>query len=359
MGLKATDRSATSQYVSWNSRGPGIHYRVRYGTSPTLSGGDTATKVFDYSGGVLTGLTARTRHYFRVQTISRDNDSILSPASAILSFTPASTGSPPIKIASYNICGNACGNWGGRERGMLDSLARQAPDLIALQESSNGGDLVRDYNSRANRSFVLLANHKHSALAFDADRFRLVDNGINTWSADGSKDAAWAILADRKDGGRRLFAVSVHFTNGSAASKRKREAVELVKMIDKYNPNLPVVVAGDFNVSKRKSEHPDVYRTVSRSGLVDPLGNPSDSRYVSGSATVEHRIDVGYSSANKFERRALRSKWVNGYEVDYIWHSRGVRVGSFQVVVDLDTNGNFLGTVSSDHNMLVSSIHLS
>jgi endonuclease/exonuclease/phosphatase family metal-dependent hydrolase len=150
----------------------------------------------------------------------------------------------------------------------------------------------------------------------------------------------------------------VHLTSGGGESQRKSEAAELVRMIDANGQGLPVVVAGDFNVSKRKSEHPVVYRTVSSAGLVDPLGNPSDSRYVSDSATVENRIDVGYASANQFQRHALRSKWENGYDVDYIWHSAGVRVGSFQVVVDLDTKGNFMGTIPSDHNMLVSSFHL-
>ena len=356
--LKATKRSSTSEYVSWNSRGPGFRYRVRYSTSRTLSG--AKTKVFDYAGGVLSDLKAGATHYFSVETISRDNLSSLSPRSAIVSFRPANSGSPAIKIANYNICGNACGNWGGREPGMLDSLQRQAPDLIATQESTNSDDLISDYNNLANRGFQRIANNKHAGLAFDADRFTLVDSGINPWDADGSKDAVWAILADRKDGSRKLFVVSVHFTNGAGGdTQRKSEAAELVRMIEAHGQGLPAVVAGDFNVSKRKAEHPAVYSTVLKAGLVDPLGNPSDSRYVHDSATVEHRIDVGYASANQFQRHALRSKWENGYDVDYIWHSKGIRVGSFQVVVDLDTKGDFRGTIASDHNMLVSSVHLS
>ena len=354
MQLKATDRSATSEYVSWNSRGPGIHYRVRYTT-----GGNTQTKVFDYAGGALTGLTAGAPYTYTVEVISRDNDTVLSPVSAPLAFTPAATAHPAIKIASYNICGNACGNWGGREPNMLDSLRRQAPDLIATQESTNSDDLVNDYNALSNRNFLRIRNNKHAGLAYDSDRFDLVDSGINPWNADSSKDAVWAILADRNDGNRRIFVVSVHFTNGGGADgQRKSEAAELVRMIETDGQGLPVVVAGDFNVSKRKSEHPAVYGIVSGAGLVDPLGNPSDSRYVSSTATVEHRIDVGYASANQFKRHALRSKWENGYDVDYIWHSAGIRVGSFQVVVDLDGKGNFMGTMPSDHNMLVSSFHL-
>jgi endonuclease/exonuclease/phosphatase family metal-dependent hydrolase len=242
---------------------------------------------------------------------------------------------------------------------MLDSLDRQAPDIIALQESTNAGNLVSRYNDRANRSFELLANKKHAALAIDTARFSVLDNGINPWNADGSKDAVWAILADKHDNNKEFFVVAVHFTNGGGGdSQRKSEAAELVRMIDADSKGLPVTVAGDFNVSKRKSEHPAVYSTVSSAGLVDPLGNPSDSRYVSSTATVENRIDVGYASANQFSRHALRSKWENGYDVDYIWHSENVRVGSFQVVVDLDSKGNFVGTIPSDHNMLVSSFHL-
>lgn len=355
MKLKATHRSATSEYVSWNSRGPGIHYLVRYTT-----GSKTQTKVFDYAGGVLTGLTAGAPYTFTVEVISRDNDSTLSPVSKAQSFTPSSSAHPAIKIASYNICGNACGNWGGRSPAMVNSLEGQAPDIIALQESTNAGDLVDRYNDRANRSFELLANHKHAALAVDTARFSVIDNGINPWNADGSKDAVWAILADKNDSNKKLFVVSVHFTNGGGGdSQRKSEAAELVRMINDDNPdNLPVTVAGDFNSSKRKADHPAVYSTVSKADLVDPLGNPSDSRYVSDEATVENRIDVGYASANQFQRHALRSKWENGYDVDYIWHSAGIRVGSFQVVVDLDTKGNFMGTMPSDHNMLVSSFHL-
>lgn len=354
MKLEATTRSATSEYVSWNSRGPGIQYRVRYGM-----GGNTETKVFDYAGGVLTGLTAGATYSYSVEVISRANDATLSPTSEAKPFTPASTAHPAIKIASYNICGNACGNWAGREKGMLDSLHRQAPDLIATQESTNSDNLINDYNALANRNFERIANYKHAGLAFDAARFSLVASGIHTWTADPKrdKDAVWAILADKSDGDRKLLVVSVHFTNNSA-SVRKSEAVELAQLIDQHQ-GLPVVVAGDFNVSKRKSDHPAVYSTVSQAGLVDPLGNPSDSRYVSGSATVEHRIDVGYASANQFQRHALRSKWENGYDVDYIWHSKGVRAAMFQVVVDLDGNGNFMGTMPSDHNMLVSSFHLS
>jgi len=353
MQLKATDRSATSEYVSWNSRGPGIHYRVRYTT-----GGNTQTKVFDYPGGALTGLTAGASYSYSVEVVSRDNSTTLSPMSDSKPFATAGVAHPAIKIASYNICGNACGNREGRSPAMLDSLERQAPEIIALQESTNAGNLVSRYNSRANRSFELLANHKHAALAIDTARFTVVDSGINPWNADGTKDAVWAILADKHDGNKRLFVVAVHFTSGGGESQRKSEAAELVRMIDANGQGLPVVVAGDFNVSKRKSEHPVVYSTVSSAGLVDPLGNPSDSRYVSDSATVENRIDVGYASANQFARHALRSKWENGYDVDYIWHSKGVRVGSFQVVVDLDTKGNFMGTIPSDHNMLVSSFHL-
>ncbi|HEY3545936.1 MAG TPA: fibronectin type III domain-containing protein [Propionicimonas sp.] len=366
-GLKATSRSATSLYVSWNSRGPGISYRVKFGTAADLSGADT--KVFDYSGGVLAGLRANTTYYWQVQTISKGGE-VLSRYSGIQKVGTHSVSSPAIKVASNNICSWASGcskyaGWDARRAAIATSLAAQAPDIIAMQEADRSPELIADLNQRTGRSFRIVAKSDHAELAYDTDRFSAVESGVHTWNADGSKNAVWAILADQKDGGRKLLAVSVHLTNsdsGSAQTKRKAEAKELVALIAEHNDGgkLPVIAAGDFNVSKRKADHPTVYSTITNAGLIDPLGNPSDSRYVSNADGVaDHRIDAVYASANQYKRHALRAKWPNGYDVDYIWHSQGVHADMFQVVVDLDTSGDFRNAMPpSDHNMLVSSFHL-
>ena len=44
--------------------------------------------------------------------------------------------------------------------------------------------------------------------------------------------------------------------------------------------------------------------------------------------------------------------WINGIYLDYIWTSPGIRVPEWETVMDLDADGNFVGRIPSDHNML-------
>jgi len=363
--LTSTGQSSSSMYLSWTSRGPGVHYRMQYGTSPTLT--DAHTKVFRYSGGVLDGLRAATTYYYRVVTISGDERSALSPYSALASLTtPSTSGSPAIRLATNNICSYACGNWDARRAIIAASLSYQDPDLIALQEASRDEDLVADLNAaNAGRNYQLFAYSSHADLAYDANRFSLNEGawGELTFTAenDPDKNAVWAIFTDKLSG-KRLFVVSVHLTNSDSTNAqrvRPLEAQDVVNLVKANNPDkLPVVIAGDFNTSKRKADHPAVYDTMTTAGYLDPLGNTSDSRYVAKAATAEHRIDVGYASANQYQSYALRSKWLNGYNVDYIWQSSGIRMAMFQTVIDLDATGRFVGTIATDHNMLVATFHL-
>ena len=72
-----------------------------------------------------------------------------------------------IKVASYNICGNVCGNWGRRETGMLVSLDRQAPDIIALQDRilAAPGSAVSESDIWAE----IGANHWHNSRIWDEE----------------------------------------------------------------------------------------------------------------------------------------------------------------------------------------------
>lgn len=375
VALKATGQSSTSMYVSWASRGPGVAYTVQYSTSAgSIASGDTQS--FSYSGGVLTKLKAGTTYAWRVRTVSADGKTALSPWSAVASLTtPSSSGSPAIKIAQYNICSYASGcwkyaDWTARRAALAKNLHNQDPDLMSLEEASRASDLISFYNATYSRNFQLVASSSHSQLVYDADRFSLGSHDVVFWEADSSKNFVWAVLTDKKSG-KRFFAVAAHLTNSdsvSAQANRPQETDQLIQAItDSNTDNLPVVIGGDFNVSKRKADHPKVYNTMKNNGYVDPIGNPSDSRYPNTPIAAEHPIDVGYASANQYFSKAPRAKWTNGYDVDYIWVSSGVRVATYQIVVDLDTSGYFAsglysglnkGEPPSDHNMVTATVHL-
>jgi endonuclease/exonuclease/phosphatase family metal-dependent hydrolase len=375
VNLASTSQGARSVYVSWSSRGPGVLYEVQYSTSSALTGASSST--FRYPEGVLSGLGAGGSYSYRVRAISADGKkTALSPWSAIARTASAKATSPAIKVAQYNICSYASGcskyaDWTTRRNALAKNIQLQDPDLIAMEEASKAGDLMSYLNGISpGRNYQIVARSSHAELAYDADRFTLGEWGEEAWSNDASKNSVWAVLTDTTSG-RSFFAVATHLTNSDSASaqaKRPDQAAALVDLVkEKNSANLPVVIGGDFNVSKRKADHPLVYNTMKAGGYVDPIGNPSDSRYPDAAIAAEHPVDVGYASANQYISRAPKAKWLNGYDVDYIWVSGGVRVATYQIVVDLDTNGYFTGGLfgglgkgeaPSDHNMVTATVHL-
>lgn len=404
-GLRATVQSPTSEYLSWASRGPGVLYRLTYATSADLTA-DAATATFSASGGVLSGLRAGTKYYYRVRVISAgSNAGGLSAASATSSFTTATTStapSTPFKVATYNICSEAPGcwkyaGWSTRLGLLAGNVAAQAPDLLSMQESNRAGDLIEELNDNhrcgADQcSYELASDTAHANLAYNSARFSLdaADDGNNngdndgddptptpeptgehTWSNDSNKNVVWATFTDKVTG-KRIFVAAPHFSNGDTTAEQNEritQAQELVDLVIANNVDkLPVIVTGDFNTSKRKPHHGDVYSTMIGAGYADSLGNPTDSRYPDAAALATHRIDVGYATANNYTNPAPRSKWLNGYDIDYVWHTSGIGVDMIQTVVSLDLDGKFIGSTAngaavgyppSDHNMLTAWVHLS
>ena len=65
------------------------------------------------------------------------------------------------------------------------------------------------------------------------------------------------------------------------------------------------------------------------------------------------------SSWNDFQRkvRIADSGWVNGSNLDYILTTR-MRVSEWETAVAMDANGNFIGRIPSDHNLIRATVHL-
>jgi len=94
-----------------------------------------------------------------------------------------------------------------------------------------------------------------------------------------------------------------------------------------------------------------------RGGMVDPLDNLRAGWEAGANAIAEKLVDVEYNSANKWERVAPRTKFDVGTNVDYVLVSKGVRVSHYQTVVDVDSDGRFIGTIPSDHNQIKAVVH--
>jgi endonuclease/exonuclease/phosphatase family metal-dependent hydrolase len=359
--LAATARTSTSMYLSWSSRGPGVDYQVRY----LADGADESAaqyRTFPAAGGVLDGLTPGTGYRFWVAVAQRGSGRVWSSQSTPTSFTtPTTDRTPPITVATYNVCSwasscNKYEGWSTRLTKIANALSAQNPDVIALEEATRGADLIDRLNSRGTRSYRLVGGRSSTDLAYDTNTFTAENTGIS--SIGDGRSVAWAILTDRRDG-RRIFVAATHLINqDSKKAQRKAEVGRLIRVVAAMNPaGLPVLIAGDFNSSKSKSDHRAIYQQMIDAGYLDPFANPTSSRYVGTRGLAEHRINAEYNSANKYKAKASWGKFANGYDVDYIWYTPSLRAAMAGKVLDLDRNGKFVPKPPSDHNMVVASFH--
>jgi endonuclease/exonuclease/phosphatase family metal-dependent hydrolase len=376
VGLTSTSQGTTSMYLSWSSRGPGVSYRIRYGTTQKLEVAKSKAVTSSASGTVLTGLKPATTYYYKVRTIATGGGDLSGYSKTASLTTPSTSASPPIKVATYNVCSVACDAgghpWeGAREAAVVANLAAQSPDVIGLQEMDRSklAVFLADLNRASGRSYQTSdlptkGGSGTTKLAYDTGLFTMAssEHGVLALSAGDSgtqKYAVWAILTDKRSG-KRLFVVANHLVAGTAYQElRKTQSAEIVGLVAAKNTKkLPVVIAGDFNSNRDASPSNVVYDVLSAAGFKEPLGNTNKSWTVSRQATAEHRVDLDYSTYNGFASYARRAKYANGSDIDYIWHSAQIRVAMTRVVVNVNTAGKFVGTIPSDHNLLTATIHL-
>ena len=375
VALKSSVQSTTSSYLSWSSRGPGVQYRIRYGTNSKLQVGKSKLASSTAPATALKGLVAGTKYYYKVRTLTTSG-AYLSNYSKTSSFTVSKTySSPAIKVASYNVCSVACDPagrlWSVRKPAVIASIASELPDIIALQEMDRSllADLLNVLNVATSRTYMTSdppskGGSGTTKLAYDTGRFDMApsaDGSVELTSGESGtrKWAVWAILIDKLSG-KKVFVVSVHLVAGEAWQElRKVQTAEVVAMVATKNPEkLPVVIAGDFNSGRDYQPSNYVYDVLNGAGYREPLGNTNKSWTPARTATAEHRANLDYNTYNNFDPYARRSKYLNGSNIDYIWHSSKIRVAVSAVAVDVDAAGRFVGVIPSDHNMLTATIHL-
>ena len=135
--------------LRWNKSGSGIRYRIRWATDAKLS--DSSYKRVTDPAGTVTGLKPAKSYWFAVRVITGDGDN-LSPYSTAIKVTTASvkpTGPAPagtaLRVASFNVrCANCLDarplerTWYQRRDDVVRTILDQHPDVVGLQEASQG-----------------------------------------------------------------------------------------------------------------------------------------------------------------------------------------------------------------------------
>lgn len=297
---------------------------------------------------------------------------------------------PYLRVASWNISGVLNDGKGAKHRPWQDrrsvvarQLLGQAPvgqrgrpaDVIALQEANTSKtlahgrtqytDLVHALNVRATGADHYRAVRPRLAsnatrIAYNARTLRLLRAGALRWRAqemrvDGARMMAWATFRQVTTG-KRFFFASVHL---ETASKDVRWAQwrQLIRVVPKLAHGLPVVLGGDFNVT-RNMRHESARRLLPKmrkAGFGDTLGQYGAGYLTYQQARPKHVVRAQFNSVNKYARRLghyKRHSWV-GQDTDYVFASNRLSVRRWGLVADLPSGSDRLrGTIPSDHNLV-------
>jgi Metal-dependent hydrolase len=314
-------------------------------------------------------------------------------------------------VASYNIKCAGCEtkgelSWEARRAAVARTILGQKPDVIGIQEASQGnlkgstlsqydnlqallGDPYRltnayRYNcatstSSSSCSYVNRGASQSVRIIYNAETLELLASGskllAKVTSNDNKRYLAWAKLRQISTG-KEFYFGTTHLQPNPAGKTtaydskytplRDTQAKQIRDELTRVNPNrLPIVLAGDFNsrwnspAATAGTYRNGPYTIFTGAGYSDPLNSGSAAGRTLGPQPGMSRLDAEYYSANGYERKALRSANGSvGTNIDYILVSNA-RATAWATVVDVDKRtGEFVGIIPSDHNLIRADLDL-
>ena len=404
-GLKATGTTATTMSLSWGAVSGAPKYRVKYSTRASMTGA-TFHRYTDNQAKVV-GLRPSTSYYVQVRVI-RAGGAVLSPYSRVVKVTTpsrpklkAASVTSPLRVGSYNVrCANCFIGlpnelrWADRRGAVVSAIRNENLDVVGIQEASQGWlrdrsgrpiqlSQFEDLQQRLGSPWRLTNDKRNNCVRHTTPtRCQYRDQGASQGTrilynsarvellASGSKllpskagltnqrYLAWAILRQRSTGAKFFFADSHLDADKGAYNLRKAEAQVAVQTIKARNSGkLPVIAVGDFNSSRFANPSNAPYDAYLKAGFTDPIGNGAKSTRAVD-PTAERTATTWLNSFNGFARHAKGHRgWDNGSYIDYML-TTPMRVTEWETVARLNGNGDFVGTIPSDHNLIRMTVYL-
>lgn len=411
-GFKTTDQTPTSVGLSWNAVAGAPQYRVQFSKYSDMRESGYARSINNEAKVDVRDLAPNTTYYFKVRVIKTDGTNLSSYSSAIVTKTrvaPVLTTIPnQLSVATYNIhCANCnadpANSWANRRDAVVANVKSRMPDVIGLQEASQGwlkdenGNQINlsqfeDFRNRLNAAGapyeVTNANRNNCVKSTTPTNCVYADNGasldakifynkktvtlLNQGSValpklstdTGSRYVAWASFRQNSTG-KSFFVTDAHLdprTGTQYYELRKQQAQKITQVIAEKNlSKLPVLITGDMNSSKWVNPTNAPYDAFTKAGYVDPVGGTWMTSLASGYATAEKMKNGRYNSFNGFVptlgKTSLTSSRALGSHIDYIFTSK-MRVAEWEQVLNIDSNGVLQGRIPSDHNMIMVKVGL-
>jgi endonuclease/exonuclease/phosphatase family metal-dependent hydrolase len=206
----------------------------------------------------------------------------------LLQFACAIALAQSYRTMTYNIRydnpGDGVNAWGNRKSKVTSLLRKHSPDIIGVQEALHHqleeiAEALPEYKYIGVGRDDGKTKGEYSALLIRKDKFEVLEQntfwlsetpdvvGSKNWDAAITRVATWAKLKDLKT--KRIFmVVNTHFDHVGTEA-RKQSAVILKKFVGELPAGTPVIVMGDFNITR--SEEPyQVMIKKEGTPLIDP-----------------------------------------------------------------------------------------
>lgn len=414
--FKTTDQTSTSVGLSWSPIFTAPQYRVQFSKNSDMRDSGYARSNGSTPNIDIRDLTPGTPYYFKVRVINTDGSNISTYSSAINVATKATAPAlpsiqNPLKVATFNVrCANCSGDepeylpWDKRRDAVVAQIKSKMPDVVGLQEASQGWlkdpqtgkqinlsqfeDLQRRLTA-AGASYELTNANRNNCvnsatptncvyedkgasqdakIIYNKNTVNLVSQGsvalpVNDPTAN-PRYMSWAIMQQISTG-KKFFFADTHLQPGDGSlnyDARKMQSEKMVEVINAKNfEKLPTFIVGDMNASKWSEPTNAPYDTFTKAGYIDPIGGTYQTSIASGYAVAEKMINAKYGTYNGFNRQLkapsdASSRYL-GSHIDYIFTSK-MRIGSWEQVLNVDATGVLQGVVPSDHNMIMATAEL-
>lgn len=394
-GFRVTAVNSRGVALDWADQRGAAGYRVQLAKTPAMT--DAVELPFTSSAASIHGLMNKRTYYAQVRGVDASGRSLGGWSGRLAIAVPAAPAAPKkpaLTIASYNIrCANCYSHqneekpWESRRAAVVAQIISRAPDVIGIQEASQGklkgsslsqfDDLrarLRSagipyeitnsfrYNCRTSTSSSSCKYQDRSAsqgtrIFFNTNTVSLVSQwskALPSCSGCNTRYVAWAIFKQKATGQQFFVAETQTQFMAKYASLRHQEMKVMMDEVGRRNPaKLPAFVMGDFNSTRYQAPTNAPYDEVIQRGFVDPLGHTAKSPVVSALASAETRIRANYNSHNSFLRTVAKfAEWQNGSNLDYIL-TTPMRVLVWETVLDIDSRDRIVGIIPSDHNMVL------
>lgn len=412
-GLKTVDQTPSSVELAWNAVADAPMYRVQYSMSPDFSDPSYVRSLEKTATVDMRGLKADTTYYFRVRVITTDGAGLSDYGPTITGKTLVTPPAPPaltnaLSVATYNVhCANCdsdpAKSWSVRRDSVIANVKSRMPDVIGVQEASQGwlkdenGNQINlsqfeDFRNRLNAAGapyeVTNANRNNcvnsatpvncvyadqgasqdSKIFYNKNTVTLISQGsalLPSIPGDtNTRYVSWASFT-QKSTGKHFFFTDTHLDPRSGTAEigeeKRQQAEKIVQVIaEKNTSKFPVIITGDMNSSKWTLPN-GPYNEFTKAGYIDPTGGTQSTTMASGYAVSENTINGRFNSFNGFnaniDKSSSDSSRALGTHIDYIFTSK-MRVASWEMVLNVDANDVIQGPIPSDHNMIVAKVGL-